>query len=306
MTLDIRRIGTLAADLGECPLWDAARGRLWFMDCRHGRILRMDARATDPDPARAAAAEPELEVTVPAPAGSFAFNHDGRLVVALKEAFALVDPDTGAVEEIGRIDEHHPDLRLNDGTALADGSFLAGTMHVGRAAGVAPLGGLYRRFPDGRLVRVERGFGVTNGPRVSPADGRLHVCDSARQLILSYAFDADGGLVDGRTFADTAPLGSSPDGCCFDVDGGLWTALVRSGALVRFAPDGRLSRRIDLPLVHPTAPCFGGPAMDQLFVTSIRDSGRLKADGPLDGALLRVTGSGFSGLEPASCRLGGH
>lgn len=293
-TLSVARVGEVTTDLGECPLWDEAAGLLWFMDCRRGLIHRMD-----PDGGSHA------QVGVPPPAGSFAFNSDGRLVVALKEELALVDPASGALERIARIDESHPNLRLNDGTALADGSFLVGTMHPFRDHGEAPLGGLYRQDPGAALRKLESGFGVVNGPRVSPCDNRLYVCDSARRTIYSYAFTIDGGLCDRRIFVVTDILQSAPDGCAFDEDGGLWTALVHAGALGRFGGDGRLTHRIDLPLVHPTALCFGGPDMTDIFVTSIRDSGRLRSDGPDDGAVLRLRGAGFRGYASPRCRLAG-
>lgn len=290
----IDRIGTITTDLGECPLWAPDGRSLWFMDCRRGAIYRID-------PERGEAAS----LTVPPPAGSFAFNDDGRLVVALKEAIALLDPGSGELQSLANIDDSHPNLRLNDGTAMPDGSFVVGTMHVFRADGEPPLGGLYRLAVDGTLGKLERGFGVVNGPRVSPVDGRLYVCDSSRRVIVSYAIDPDAGLSDGRTFVDTSALGSAPDGCCFDTAGGLWTALVHGGALGRFDRDGRLSDRIAVPLAHPTALCFGGPGLEDLFVTSIRDSGRLRADGPLDGALLRVRGVGYRGLPAPVCRIAG-
>jgi sugar lactone lactonase YvrE len=265
------------------------------MDCRRGLIHRMA-----PDGGA------HQQVAVPPPAGSFAFNSDGRLVVALKEELALVDPSSGALERIARIDESHPNLRLNDGTALADGGFLVGTMHPGREPGEAPLGGLYRLDPGAALRKLDRGFGVVNGPRVSPFDGRLYVCDSAERTIYSYAFSDDGGLGDRRSFVVTDALESAPDGCAFDQDGGLWTALVQAGALARFGADGRLTDRIELPLAHPTALCFGGPDMTDIFVTSIRDSGRLKSDGPLDGAVMLVRNAGFRGYSSPRCRLAGR
>jgi L-arabinonolactonase len=291
----IERVGALAADLGECPLWDDGRRRLWFMDCRHGRIFSIDPEDADRGIER---------IDVPPPAGSFAFNDDGRLVVALKESIALVEPRSAAPPRIvARIDDSHPDLRLNDGTAMPDGSFVVGTMHVERGDGEPPLGGLYRLSPAGELRKLDRGFGVCNGPRVSPRNGRFHVCDSAARRIFSYAIDAGGGLSDRRPFVDTATLGSGPDGCCFDDRGGLWTALVRVGALARFDAGGRMTHRIDVPVAHPSALCFGGPGLADLFVTSIRDSGRLRANGALDGAVLRLRGSGFRGQAPSLCRI---
>jgi len=67
--------------------------------------------------------------------------------------------------------------------------------------------------------------------------------------------------------------------------------------LACYAPDGRLLRTIDLPVPYPTCPAFGGPSLETLFITSIRDSGhRLKSDDPAAGALVELRGLGVRGL----------
>jgi hypothetical protein len=43
--------------------------------------------------------------------------------------------------------------------------------------------------------------------------------------------------------------------------------------------------------------------MGDLFVTTISDSGRLSASGPMDGAVLKLTGLGFSGAARPQCRM---
>jgi sugar lactone lactonase YvrE len=40
--------------------------------------------------------------------------------------------------------------------------------------------------------------------------------------------------------------------------------------LNRWAPDGTLDRSIPLPVSNPTCPCFGGPDLKTIFVTSLR------------------------------------
>ena len=53
------------------------------------------------------------------------YDLTGRLVVALKESIALVEPRSAAPPRVvARIDDRHPHLRLNDGTAMPDGSFV--------------------------------------------------------------------------------------------------------------------------------------------------------------------------------------
>jgi hypothetical protein len=81
----------------------------------------------------------------------------------------------------------------------------------------------------------------------------------------------------------------------------LW--MLHCRALARFDPAGQLTHRIELPVVHPSALCFGGSGLADVFVTSISDSGRLNSQGPLDGGVLKLTGLGFRCLAPHTCRI---
>ncbi|VTU30830.1 L-arabinolactonase [Variovorax sp. SRS16] len=291
--MEIQRLGDLKTALGECPVWHGQQ--LWLMDCRLGLILALNPGTG------AVTARHE----VPPPLGSFAFNGDDGdcIVLSLKEEIAALNLRNGQLRTLARIEASHPHLRLNDGISLADGSFVVGTMHVFREPGEAPLGGLYRLDTRLHLHKLDDGLGITNGPCVNPVSGRLHVADSAARVIYSYEIAADATLADKQVFVRTDDQDSGPDGCCFDDEGGLWTALVRTGALARFDMQGRLTHKIDLPVAHPSALCFGGPEMADLFVTTISDSGRLSASGPLDGAVLKLTGSGFRGAARPVCRM---
>ncbi|QKV54561.1 SMP-30/gluconolactonase/LRE family protein [Comamonas antarctica] len=288
---EIQPFGTLHTRLGECPVWDAARQWLWLIDSRDGLLLALDAQGQE-----------QQRLELPAPLGSFALNHDGRLVVALRESVVLLDPASGRMQTLGRLQEQHPQLRLNDGAALADGRFCVGTMHTLRAPGEAPLGGLYLIDTAGRMERVDQGYGVVNGPVQHPVDGRVFVSDSAARRI--HVYPAPGDAPWRRApFADTQRLGSAPDGACFDDQGGLWSVMVHTGEIVRFDAQGQPGQRLRVPLAHPSSLCFGGPALDELYVTSISDSGRLSASGPLDGRVLRVRGLGRRGAPRPRCAI---
>lgn len=279
------------AALGECPLWDARHHALWWLDCRHGIVYRKDVRSGV-----------HAQFDLPAPIGSAAFNNDGQLVVALREEVALFDPVTGRIRSLGRVEDQHPNLRLNDGAALPDGRFLVGTMHTFRDPHESPLGGLYVVETNGHMHRVDHQLGVVNGPVAHPVSGQIHVADSEARKIYAYT-RTDTEFWQRQVFADTQALESSPDGCCFDAQGGLWTALVRQGQLARFDEMGQLTHRVRVPLSHPTALCFGGDDLRDIYVTSISDSGRLRADGALDGHVLRLRGLGFQGAARPVCRI---
>ena len=104
--MEIQRLGNLKTALGECPVWRG--GQLWLLDCRAGLVLALDAGTG------AVLARHE----VPPPLGAFAFNADGRIVLALKEQISALDPRTGQLRTLARIEASHEHLRLNDGIRL--------------------------------------------------------------------------------------------------------------------------------------------------------------------------------------------
>ncbi|MDA9404370.1 SMP-30/gluconolactonase/LRE family protein [Bradyrhizobium sp. CCBAU 45389] len=281
----IRRIGTTRDQLGESPVWDERRQRLYWIDSLAGSIHALD-------PVSAAAEQ----FTVPAPIGSLALRGDGGAVLALRNGFAAYDFDKRALTEGPSIGLDHPKVRLNDGKADPHGRFLAGTMHGDRAPDEAPLGGLYRLDASGSLQLLETDLAVSNGPCFSPDGRTFYIADSARRIIWAYDYRADGPLANKRAFVDTEAQGSGCDGATVDADGHLWSVLVRIGKIARFAPDGRIVRTIDMPVRHPTSVTFGGPDLDILYVTSISRSHALRDDHPDAGGLFAIEGLGVRGL----------
>jgi sugar lactone lactonase YvrE len=53
-----------------------------------------------------------------------------------------------------------------------------------------------------------------------------------------------------------------------DAEGCLWIAFWDGWSVRRFSPQGELLDRIDVPVAKPTSCVFGGPDLDQLFITS--------------------------------------
>lgn len=281
----ITRIGATKDQLGESPVWDERRQRLYWIDALAGLI-----RALDPV-TRAIA-----EFAVPAPIGSIALRGEGNAVVALRNRFAHYDFDKRALTEGPSIGLDHPKVRLNDGKADPYGRFVAGTMHGDRAQDETPLGGFYRLDASGALELLETDLAVSNGPCFSPDGRTFYLADSAKRIIWAYDYSQDGPLANKRVFVDTEAQASGCDGATIDSDGCLWSVLVRIGKIARFAPDGTIVRTIDMPIRHPTSVTFGGPDLDILYVTSISRSHALADDHPDAGGLFAVEGLGVRGL----------
>jgi sugar lactone lactonase YvrE len=120
----------------------------------------------------------------------------------------------------------------------------------------------------------------------------MYFTESFRHRIFAYDFDAATGDVSNRrVFVTLEPHGSAfPDGLTVDAEGYVWSAQPMFGRLARYAPDGQLERVIELPVSRGTSVMFGGPNLDVLYVTTMREtlSEAQLAEEPLAGSLLAL------------------
>ncbi|MCQ4159028.1 SMP-30/gluconolactonase/LRE family protein [Roseomonas sp. GC11] len=289
MSLSITRVSDTKDRLGESPVWDAAEQTLLWLDSLEGTLHRLEWSSGF-----------RQDFVVPAPVGSCALSSKGDIILALRTGFSRCDLISQKVTPIVELDISHPDIRLNDGKVDRRGRFLSGTMHGNREPTERVIGGLYRLDPDTAVTCIVGDLATTNGPCFSPEGTTLYCADSTRQVIWAFDYDLTTGTPSNqRLFVDFRAMGTAPDGATIDSEGCLWTALVRSGQIARFSPEGQLLRLIDMPVTHPTSVAFGGPGLDILFVTSISASHRLRAVEKEAGWLFAIEGLGVTGIaEP--------
>ena len=283
----IERVGETIDLLGEGPLWDVAEQALYWVDTRGCKIRRLDWATGE-----------RRDWDVPEMIGSMALRAGGGAIVSLRTGVHTFDFETGEAALVSDPEAADPDTRFNDGKVDRQGRFLTGTM-VTRISGEA-RGSIYRLDPDLSLHRLKGGVIVANGPCFSPDGETFYFADTGRRAIFAYDYDSATGAIGAeRVAVDTSPYESGPDGGTVDREGCLWSALVHVGKVARFTPDGILDRMIDMPCTRPASVMFGGPDLDIAFVPSIRDSGNVRGDRPIDGALFAIHDLGVTGLpEP--------
>lgn len=265
--------------LGEGPVWSAAEGRLYWFDIKGKRLAwyhpQTRARGGFGLPIRASCA---------------ALRTAGGLFMATEAGLAVFDPDQGALTIV----QHHdfgPGFRTNDGKIDQVGNFWWSTMDDD--GGKRP-GSLFRT--DKALVtkKILKGISIPNTVSFSPDGARLYMADSKLQTIFVHN-TADVSEV--HAFAHTRGQPASPDGSAVDAEGYLWNAQWGGARVVRYAPDGRIDRIVDLPVRQPTSCAFGGDALTTLYVTSAWDElpAHARADQPLAGGLFAFD-AGVKGL----------
>lgn len=117
----------------------------------------------------------------------------------------------------------------------------------------------------------------------------MYWVDSVPQMVYAFDFDASSGSISNkRRFYHHQDAGV-PDGLAVDIEGNVWVALYGGGAVLKISPTGSLIGEIRLPVSIVTCPCFGGPDMDELFITTGKPAEGGESDGQgLDGAVFRV------------------
>jgi sugar lactone lactonase YvrE len=277
VTNDVTCVLDARAELGECPVWSAAEQALYWVDTYAPALNRLDRSGG------------VRSWAMPLPIGSYALRQSGGAVVALRDGFYLLDFDTGRLTWFAGPEKHTPGTRFNDGKVSPDGCFWAGTMDEETLS--RPLGALYRLDPDARVEPMVEGLIVSNGLAWS-ADGRtMFHSDSKGQVVWTYDYDpATASMTNRRVLARPGEDVGRPDGAATDVEGFYWSAGISAGVLNRWAPDGRLDRRIPLPCASPTMPCFGGPDLKTIYVTSARHllPAEVLAAKPLTGGIFSV------------------
>ena len=275
------------ATVGEGPVWDAARGVLWWVDIAAGLVHRFDPRNGS-----------DRTLPVGSEVGAVALRPDGTLLVALANGLAVLDCGTGRVESRVRFaPAAGRPLRSNDGKCDPAGRFWVGRMAADGAAGA---GSLLRVDPDHLVVTRMAGLAIPNGLGWS-LDGRLmYFLDSAWCEVREYPYDvATGTMGEGRTLVRFPDDGSVPDGLTVDAEGHLWVARWGAGCVVRVAPDGEVVGRVDLPVSQVSSCTFGGEDLGDLYITTAREDLEPAdlAREPLAGGLFRCR-PGVHGLLP--------
>jgi L-arabinonolactonase len=265
--------------LGEGIVWCERRGALLWTDIEGARLwMSTPATATT------------RHWSLPDRLGSFALCESGKLLLGLAKGLAVADPDSSALRlgsgqtleprsgqaaadplAVTPIVAVEPDLptRINDGRADRAGNFVFGTMAEDHKA---RIGSFYQYSTRHGLRRLDlEHVRIANSICFSPDGGTMYFCDSPRRRIMQCGYDAESAVVsDVREFADLTSHPGFPDGSIVDADGDLWNAEWGASMVRRYTPEGRVDRQIAVPAKNPSCVAFGGPHLDELYVTSAR------------------------------------
>ncbi|XP_046546939.1 regucalcin-like [Haliotis rubra] len=283
-----------AQTVGEGPHWDVPTQRLLYVDINKGDVHRWD-------PTTAKDEKVHLDGTV----GFVIPRSSGGLVLGLNLSVVGLDWESGTTVTLATVDERK-DNRLNDAKCDASGRLWAGTMNTGSPR-VQRVGNLYSLGGDGQLQCHVEGVTVSNGLAWSADNKTMFYIDTPTRQVWAYDFDLEKGTMANQRvvvdFSQTPEFEGTlvrPDGMTIDTDDNLWVACLNVGSVAQFdSRTGQMLRRVELPNASMiTSVCWGGPDLNQLYVTSLVANfteQQLNTTESLAGSVFRVTGLGTKG-----------
>jgi sugar lactone lactonase YvrE len=253
---------------GESPVWHPQEQVLYWCDIPARALYRLD-------PASGAVRRWDFESELSACAPLLG----GGMLLAMRDGLWRFDAERFRLHRVAAPPYAQSEQRFNDGKADPLGRFWVGTLHD-RRENKASLYCFDRRRGRDALTARASGLANVNGLAWSPDARTMYWADTKAHVV--YAADHDpqtGDLSRQRVFHQFAPrldgqslsdYGGRPDGAAIDVQGCYWVAMYEGRRLVRLSPQGHELQSVDLPVQCPTMPCFGGPDLKTIYVTSAR------------------------------------
>jgi sugar lactone lactonase YvrE len=279
MTLIAEPVVRQGAELGEGAFWHAPDQRLYWVDITGKTVFVYDP-ATGKNRA----------IPVGSDVGTIVPRKSGGAIVALKDGFAAVNLETGAVKMLAKVEADLPHNRFNDGKCDPAGRFWAGSLDYDLKKGA---GALYCMDTKLHVRKVIPDVTCSNGLVWTRDQKTFYYIDSGASCIAAYDYDnATGRIENRRVVVMVKPEEAFLDGMAIDANDNVWVAIWHRGQVRCWDPrTGKLIEMIEVPGAKLTTSCsFAGPNLDEMYITSASCglSESEKAEQPLAGALFRV------------------
>jgi len=255
----------------------------YVSDTQHGKIYTV---TTDGKTA--------VWASTPAPNGHKVLA-DGTHLVCDKGAVLLLSADGRKIRDAAAECDGKPLRAPNDLSIDPKGGFYF--TDPGGSDVKNPIGTVHYVDPQGKVHLVASGLAFPNGIVLRPDGGTLVVGESGHNRVLVYPVLSPGKVGAQKVFA-TLPakqgdqIDNAPDGMALDADGNLFVAHYGMHTVQVLSPNGKLLRSYPGGNLTTSNVAFGGPAMDQLYVT-----GALADEKTSRGAVWRLDLKGVKGLK---------
>jgi len=273
------------AKLGEGAIWNVDNQKLYWVDIE-GQCFNIFDPATGDN----------IVYKTGKRVGTVVPINANTVLTALEDGIATIDLEKGSVDYVLNTDIHKVNnRRFNDGKCDPRGRFWVGTLSMD---GIANVSSLYCIDKDFNLSERISGVSISNGIAWSIDGSLMYYIDTPTGEVVQFDYNLENGTIaNKKLIIKITEQDGYPDGMTIDGQGMLWVALWDGFGVVQIDPStGNILQKINIPAPKVTSCTFGGPNLDQLYITTARvemtEDDLLKY--PLSGSIfiadIKVTG----------------
>ena len=229
------------AILGEGPVWDDQKAKLYWVDILSDKLFEYDPNMRT-----------NIAHEVGEHLGAVALRQQEGLVLAAQSGFALYDLDSRQITDCTAPASHPETHRFNDGKCDPSGRFWAGALSCDLEEGA---GSLYCLHHDLSIDRKLQDLTLPNGMAWNKKQAKCYAIDTLKHTIWQFDYDDDSGQLTNRSMVRVMEKTEGyPDGMTIDREGALWVALYNGFKVIRIDPDsGETLSQIHLPVPQVTS-----------------------------------------------------
>jgi D-xylonolactonase len=253
MDYHVEKVASPNAIVGEGPVWSAEEQKLYWTDIQGGKLFKHDPKTGSNN-----------EIHNGVEVGGFRFNDGGGLALATWKGVMLWNSDedfkwlkTGNFEGTDKV------IKINDCTSGPDGSLYCGTDTSNWENDT-----LFRLNPDSSIDIIDEGITLCNGMGFSPDETKFYNTDTLAKIIYKWDYNKSTRSLSNKSILVKYEGDGITDGMTVDSEGFIWSAIWWGSKVIRFDPDGKIEREINLPATQTSCPMFGGKDLNELYVTT--------------------------------------
>jgi len=245
--------------LAEGIQWRVDQQRLWWTDIHGCMLWSCDAVGNGIE-----------KISTPERLCSFAFDPTGNILAAFESGLFRWDLAINSMERLTEFEPGHPTSRMNDGRCDRQGRFIVGGIDEDGLRQTSTV----IRYHASRMESIRQGVGCANSICFSPNGNWMYFTDTPTRTILRFPYDGERGDIGEPSvfFKLSDTCSGFPDGSCTDADGAIWNARFNGFKVQQIRADGTIGACVDVPVPQVTCACFGGPNLDRLFISTVREN----------------------------------
>ncbi|KAF5304483.1 hypothetical protein FQA39_LY09679 [Lamprigera yunnana] len=299
---------TERATLGEGPHWDIPSQCLYYVDIFGQYIHKYVPSTNTHTKAKIQGGPVTFAIPVEGKENNFVIGLGRKIAEVVWDGVSEV---VTSLEELVEVDNEHglTNNRFNDAKADPSGRLWAGTM--GPEPEIGKLehekGTLFTLNGRHNVKKHLKKVSIANGLAWNTKLKKMYYIDSPLRTVDQYDFNMGKEEISNKKVVfdlEKHNIPGVPDGMTIDSDGNLWVAVFNGSRILKINPNtSELLTTIYFPAKQITSAVFGGPDLEDLYVTSAQ----LVVDGQKQpdpaGAVFKVTGTGSKGIPCVNVKL---